>query len=525
MVTQNGIKLAVHLITNHFGNLVAKVCENLLRKGTLTLEHLIRFTELTREQVKNSLLVLIQHNCVQAYSLEVEGGSTYGAKANTQYLAIFDNILHRLRFPKFLATVSENFDNECVELFEGLLRDGRLTITQMVARASQRENPVAEDVVRDSLLKLVTARYVERCPVPEPVISKLDKDETTAKKRAAKSAKINEITETLEQSVLAAAVPMEVIRFSVTTNTGSCVNRDISSNSSPIIGVGEKRKLDAYGLDKEPSAEEKELVLWRANFEEFIRGLRHKACTENVRKRLDDDAAMVLKAILEETRSAEEKVKMESSVPLSLNTIFEAVIKIEVGRTMTFDRVQALLVQLGCPQRSSDASFSIGLNNIIELARNDEVESIVKNRYGQEAYRMFRLLSKSGCLLETDKIANDTFVEKKDTPKILYKLWKDDYLHMEKLAFLGFKQPDFLLWKVNKLELWKHILDEMCHAALNLSIRLAYEKEKDNEVLNIPKEKRVGPVVERFKRIRKVWLLLESALMKLDDALMLFHDF
>lgn len=38
----------------------------------------------------------------------------------------------------------------------------------------------------------------------------------------------------------------------------------------------------------------------------------------------------------------------------------------------------------------------------------------------------------------------------------------------------------FLLWKVNKQNLWEHVLDEMFHAALNLSHRLAYERERQN---------------------------------------------
>lgn len=29
-----------------------------------------------------------------------------------------------------------------------------------------------------------------------------------------------------------------------------------------------------------------------------------------------------------------------------------------------------------------------------------------------------------------------TFVEKKETPKILYKLWQDEYLHMEVENFI-----------------------------------------------------------------------------------------
>ncbi|XP_028089333.1 uncharacterized protein LOC114289764 [Camellia sinensis] len=122
------------------------------------------------------------------------------------------------------------------------------------------------------------------------------------------------------------------------------------------------------------------------------------------------------------------------------------------------------------------------LKSIIELAQNEEVESIVLKRYGREAYRIFRLLSKAGHLVETDKISNTTFVAKKDTAKILYQLWKDDYLHMEKIVTYGSKQSQFLLWNVNKHTLWDNVLNEMYHTALNLRIRIAHEQEQEKEV-------------------------------------------
>uniref|UniRef100_A0A2N9GLI8 DNA-directed RNA polymerase III subunit RPC3 n=2 Tax=Fagus sylvatica TaxID=28930 RepID=A0A2N9GLI8_FAGSY len=355
-----GIKLAVHLIAKHFGNLVAKVCENVARRGPLTLQQIIRNTELTPQQVKNSLLILIQHNCVQAFSFESEGGLEDGPKVNCQYVMIFSNILHRMRFSKFLEIVSRELDDEgCKELLEGLLQNGRLTLKQIVDRAKapfekgkpgrkegkyrKRFPAVAwlfcltylhdsslscgvdleeqtmgppegfrEDVVRESFLKLLNAHFVERCPAPEPFLPAPVKAETT-KKRGAKSAKINEESETIEQRVLAAAAPTEVQRFSMIINTESNVSRETSMDDSPSMIVGEKRKHDSLELDRESTAEEGEVVLWRANFEEFMRRLRHKACIENVRASLDDGAAIVLRAMLEATRSLEMKVKTEKS--------------------------------------------------------------------------------------------------------------------------------------------------------------------------------------------------------------------
>jgi DNA-directed RNA polymerase III subunit RPC3 len=44
------------------------VCECLLRHGALPLPEIVRRVRLPRGQVKNTLLILIQHNCVQAFS-------------------------------------------------------------------------------------------------------------------------------------------------------------------------------------------------------------------------------------------------------------------------------------------------------------------------------------------------------------------------------------------------------------------------------------------------------------------------
>ncbi|KAG4919116.1 hypothetical protein JHK85_057397 [Glycine max] len=537
MVTEHGIKFGVHLITKHFGKIVAKVCEKLFSHGPLTLDQLVRYTDFTKDQVRNSLLVLVQHNCAQAFvsAPQDDDDDADRLRVRTQYLVLFDNIIHRLRFPKFLDIVSRKLDEECVKLLVGLLRDGRLTLKQMVDRESQgkgkcfvmhmtfetmktksifgvgqgtctrsvvlfglsyrNENAVPTKVVRETLCKLLTARFVERCPAPEPVVSTSFK-ETTTKKRGAKSAKIFEAPETLEQRVVDAAVPGDVIRFSLTANMGSNVDRETNSDDVPMISV-------------EEDVAKEEQILWRANFEEFIRHLRHKVLIENVRTQHDDGTATVLSAVLEATGSVEKKVKMDNSVPLSLDTIIT------------------------------------------------EVESIVLKRYGRDAYRMFRLLAKDCCFHDTDQIAASTLVEKKEASKLLYKLWKDNYLYMEKVgATAGAKQITILMWKVNKPLLWEYVLDEMYHAALNLSLRMAFEQEKDEEfqlgglsspivslglilgnknvyrgwylvLLKVPKDKlrEPGPLQKKYKRLLNVRLLMGSSLLKLDDALMLFHDF
>ncbi|XP_057952055.1 uncharacterized protein LOC131146450 [Malania oleifera] len=532
MVPPYGLQLASDLISSNFGDLVAKVCSCLLRRGTLPLTSIIQYTGLPRDKVMNSLLVLIQHNCVQAFAQEQPGGFGEAPKVQTQYMVLFDNIIHRMRFPKFLAIVTRELDDQCQKVLESLLQHGRLTLSQIYDRAKSHrneENCAAQDALRESLLKLLHVHFVERCPAGEPFLSLPTEDEETpAKKRGTKSAKIIEEFDTTERRALTAAVPMEAMRFSLITNTAIDDTEKSEDNSPGGITVGEKRKHNALESDRGIEASESEReILWRPNFEEFVRRLRHKACIENVRIQTGDAAATILTAILEATRSAETKVKTERTVPLSLDNIFEEVMKSEAGRSMTMGHVDACLGEIdGHPGgRGTDDLRSIDLKKIIHVAQNAEVESIVLKRYGRDAYRIFRFLSRASRLIETDKISDTTFVEKKDTAKILHKLWKNDYVHMEKVLVHGSRQSQIVLWKVNKRTLWEHVLDEMYHAALNLRKRVAYEVEKEKELLQLPKDSRTELQEKRHKRLTEIRVLLGSSLLKLDDAIMLFHDF
>ncbi|KAL3837694.1 hypothetical protein ACJIZ3_022285 [Penstemon smallii] len=521
MVTPHGIQLAAYLISSSYGDLCSKVCECLLRRGTLTLAHVIRYTELTRENVINCLRVLIHQNCVQAFAIQQEGAYGVAPRIVTQYMPLFDNIIHKLRAPKFMQIVSEELGNDCLEIFQALIQHGRLSINQIIDRNKQTADSSNVDVVRESFNKLLNSRFVERCPAPEPFLPPPSEDEPTTKKRGAKS-KIAEVPKTTEQLALSAAAPMESMRFLMEMDDHSEERIEESSNSTT---PGVKRKRDDLTSEEDMlDVNEKKEVLWRVNFEEFVRRLRHKACISYVKSRINDEAGIVLSAVLELNKFSETRQKAENSGYLSINAIYDEVIKKDGGLGMDFERVRLSLEQLGCQtiENGIDESYSIDLKGIIEMAQNEEVESVIMKRYGREAYRIFRLLSKTGRVLETDKISDTAFVEKNDTLKILFKLWKDNYLHMEKV---GVGKLTFLMWRINKEPLSVHVLDEMYHAVLNLRLRITHEQDQGKEILSFPREKLVGELGKKYKLLGKVRVILESSLMNLDEAIMLFHDF
>lgn len=56
-------------------------------------------------------------------------------------------------------------------------------------------------------------------------------------------------------------------------------------------------------------------------------------------------------------------------------------------------------------------------------------------------------------------------------------------------------------------------------------IRILSDYNLFYQIISIPKDKRTGEAKKQYDRLVKVTMLLESSLMNLDDAIMLFHDF
>ncbi|CAH8392163.1 unnamed protein product [Eruca vesicaria subsp. sativa] len=120
-------------------------------------------------------------------------------------------------------------------------------------------NQKGSEEIRDSLEKLVAARFVERVPSPEPVLG--IKEEGPAQKKRE--------SETLGERVLEAATPVEALRFPLILEQDS--NASIADEDSNISDSEGKRKQSDVDSSSDPNKE----VVWRPNLEELIRRLRH----------------------------------------------------------------------------------------------------------------------------------------------------------------------------------------------------------------------------------------------------------
>ncbi|CAK9875680.1 unnamed protein product [Sphagnum jensenii] len=545
MATQFGRKLACELIFSHFGESVQKVCKSLVYRGQLSLPEIAHYTKMNTTQIHNSLLVLVQHSCVQAFKVEHGGIGSAPPRVLTLYIALTDNILHRMRFPKFLVLVKEDVGDQAEALVEGLLEHGRLTLEQLIQRAAacagKAEGEVAT-VVKDCFQRLLANDYIERCPVPEPsscpniAVEPAKKTACGAEGQGASLLAANgAISE--EQRIMSAAAPTDAERFQAPVSLISMGGTHTEmGDSNP---VGQKRKREALQIDAKTAAaaamDEKE-VLWHVNYEEFVRRLRHQACVAFVRSRIDAMAGTVLEGMLDATCRHETSVKQHSSVPMSIEVIMDSVRNLQLGQGMTVERLQVGLQQLvsdsaGYVSRIGEqgglaegSQYVVHLHKIIDLLRQNEVEGIVLQRYGQECCRIFRLLGLNG-QLEQKQIGERAMVPK-DVRELLYRLLKDHYVQVQEVAKTTERvaSKSIHLWCVDNQAVLHQVLDDIYHAASNLSQRLAHELEKEQQI-HVPNANLTNSQQEQVKRIQSIMTVLEASLLKLDNAMLLFHDF
>ncbi|CAI5998664.1 unnamed protein product [Closterium sp. NIES-64] len=120
----------------------------------------------------------------------------------------------------------------------------------------------------------------------------------------------------------------------------------------------------AGGGEKQGGGGEDSGVLWRVNYEEFLRRTRHQTIVDFVRESIDPGASIITAALLHAGKNQETSLRHPYSASLSLDSIVNAVRGTEDGRTMALDRIRAALQLLvahpsAVASRSSDAHYTI----------------------------------------------------------------------------------------------------------------------------------------------------------------------
>ena len=468
-------------------------------------------------------MVLIHHNCVAP----LRGGTP---DSDALYHIHVDNILHRLRYPRFLLHARERMGETHEALLEGLLEHGRLRARALFERAEASWSGGQNN------------------PKSGGVASRKDAARTSRRARAEKA------FEDLVEGRFVERVPVGFgdagISYEDDEMDGEADGEVDAAEGSPppsrAVSSAKRRRRDSGGPEPNLSARGDgggfgaEDDLWRVNADEFNRRFRHVACAALVREKVDDAAGHLLLAMLELSRAHEAKVNEERSTPVSEAEIVrkalaeDAAFGVERAKTTLEKMANDTSELISCVGDSHGGpTYCVNMRRIIDLIRMKEIEAVVRERFGGPACRIFRLLIMKRNL-EQKQIAEMAMIPVKDTRELLYKLLKAEYVQIQEVARTSDHAPSrtFYLWRVDLLRVVEQVGRELYRATSNLRARLIHELSQERETLQLLERAQDTSTVpltagqrQNLVRMRTVATALESSLLRLDELVCFFAVF
>ncbi|NWV42184.1 RPC3 polymerase, partial [Grantiella picta] len=479
-MTQAELRLCSLLLHEHFGEIVEKVGNSLLRTGPRPLRLLVGDTGLLSDQVKKALCVLIQHNLVR-YEVQPRGSVEYEARS--------ERILRILRYPRYIYTAKTLYGDPGELLVEELLLHGHLSMSCAVARVADRLTETMEDgkamdyaEVSGTFVRLADTHFIQRCPmVPEipPSSAKVPLPPAPALAIAEKDMYV-------------------VPRLSL-------VGKGKRRHSGDEEEEGEhkaKRQKQEGGSSETPPDDG---IYWQVNLERFHQHFRDQALVSAVASRMDQTSSEVVRTML---RMSEVTTASGAShtQPLSSNEIFRSLpAGYNIGKQV-LDQYLALLADdpLEFVGKSGDSGGGTYTVKVIWGPRASQAPPspfphlslipVLPHRFGSRCARIFRLLLRKKHL-EQKQVEDFAMILAKEAKDMLHRMLSENLVSLQEIP----KTPDhapsrtFYLYTVNVMAAARMLLHRCYKSVANLMERRQHEMRENKRLLE--KSQRVEAIL------------------------------
>ncbi|KAM4755439.1 DNA-directed RNA polymerase III subunit RPC3 isoform 2-T2 [Cyanocitta cristata] len=508
-MTQAELRLCSLLLQEHFGEIVEKVGNSLLRTGPRPLRLLAGDTGLLPDQVKKALCVLIQHNLVR-YEVQPRGSVEYEARS--------ERILRILRYPRYIYTAKTLYGDPGELLVEELLLHGHLSMSCAVARVADRLTETMEDgktmdysEVSSTFVRLADTHFIQRCPmVPEiPRGAKAPPPPAPALAIAEKDMYV-------------------VPRLSLVgkgKRRHSCDEEEEGEHKA-------KRQKQEGGTSETPPDDG---IYWQVNLERFHQHFRDQALVSAVASRMDQTSSEVVRTMLrmsEIFRSLPAgynigKQVLDQYLALLADDPLEFVGKSGDSGGGTYT-VSILWGELGVPRPETFLSSGIVLDlspyrpaqgpgvpghGHAGVHRGGEVTQrpgacrappspfqrpslipLLLHRFGSRCARIFRLLLRKKHL-EQKQVEDFAMIPAKEAKDMLYRMLSENLVSLQEIP----KTPDhapsrtFYLYTVNVMAAARMLLHRCYKSVANLMERRQHEMRENKRLLE--KSQRVEAIL------------------------------
>eukprot|EP00042_Codosiga_hollandica_P023421 m.92785 g.92785 ORF g.92785 m.92785 type:complete len:489 (+) comp51176_c0_seq3:26-1492(+) len=419
----------VQVATAHcsvFGSVVQDVVGTLFRPGRHTLQSLSRALS-KGAMVKESLIVLLQHNLIKA--TETEDGTVF-------YDVNVQDLLWRGRIPRYLQVVERKFDQLGAEIIEFLFSHGRARLSH-IRRGLLGADSQSDLALQRKFTELLDARLVVRM-----IVYSSEDDRSL-------------ITEADLYSL-----PAEC-RALFLSDAG--VKRKRRDSNEPQLADEENDDATIY---------------WRVNVDAINRLLRNEWIVKCLASRLDKRAAQITQLILDLAPS-------ESPTHTGPVSYFQLANKLQ--GVMATSMIKEYLDVLTCDSRgvvircseAQGGEFQIDISKATALARELVIEKIILEKFGDCCHRLYHLLVLNPNMEQKQLSEKALVASFKETKSALNELFRAGFIQLQELPKPGDRSAtakNYFFWTVNPEVVLANTLDRLYRTTANLNSRAEHEK-------------------------------------------------
>jgi len=498
------------IIRSQFGEVVEKVADSLLGNGVQALSEIIASTKLEAIVVKKALIALVAHDIVLAVQNDPQGATEGKAapkkKPKIVYELDTDMVCYRTRFAQYAMHIKELFGRECEVVVETFCQHGKLStrqlldvcVTRLATERKIQQNASQMGMVRSKVegafRQLISQNYVIRA----------DTLATSQTRSLERKRKINE---------------------QVQDNVASA--RQKKKGSSRVVNLGleeEKEEAEAGGSGEGDDDQ----TFYTLSHRRFLFDFRNQEIVHYVERRLDSVAGSLIRCLLERYPMESKTAVAELDEQQMLDVLAEQ----PNAPQLDMESLESYLGELEQDNVSIVQArmhgWVINTVGILDELRIDNIQSVCREKYGNIAARIFKLLT---ChkKLEEKQVAELATAPRKQAREMLHQMLKGQFVELQEVPKFADRAParTFFLWGVNVKAVHDILLDQFYAAYSNVRLRLDLESETIKPLIaklqvseNISEEEKA-----QFDKWKRGSERMENTLIKIDQCIMLFRDF
>jgi len=276
--------------------------------------------------------------------------------------------------------------------------------------------------------------------------------------------------------------------------------------------------------------------LWRINYDKFMVQFKIEEILKYIDEKIAGQSVDIMKVLFSmvernlERRSAQTTVVNMETLANELKNHATTSNILEADLLRYLD----LMVRYSPPvlTRQGESGYQINLKNIVEVLRQKMVESVVHDKFGPHAMRIFRVILLKRHL-EQKSISELALVPLREVCTSVYEMLQAGYIRLQEVPKMADHTPTktYFLYSVNIESVYTVLVNDMSKGLFNLMTRLASEKQKYQDVvdrvalLRFRNEEPIEPDASAFQKYMRVVDVMECSVARLDNAITWLLEF